>query len=248
MAANGGELVSVLWNPETDGIYNVKLFVISSFETPTLLSDLIQQTRISIDGVDVAVCSGSANCFVDTVTGIVDGDTLDVGEIRIRLALTNTPEINEDGYDDAKDFTSALCPVGSEVLVDQDDVQLYDDFGRMLAKVTCGDAILNAELLDEGHTNILTEYCAVSEFSLESWAQEHGCRDEDQEEEVEHIPPASPPPETEEEECDPSYPTVCIPPPPPDLDCPEIPYRNFEVLEPDPHHFDGDNDGIGCET
>ena len=47
--------------------------------------------------------------------------------------------------------------------------------------------------------------------------------------------------------CDPSYPTVCIPPPPPDLDCGEIPHRRFEVLAPDPHRFDGDKDGIGCE-
>ena len=48
--------------------------------------------------------------------------------------------------------------------------------------------------------------------------------------------------------CDPSYPTVCILPPPPDLDCKDIPYRNFPVLPPDPHRFDGDKDGIGCET
>ena len=48
--------------------------------------------------------------------------------------------------------------------------------------------------------------------------------------------------------CDPSYPTVCIPPPPPDLDCSDIPYRNFVVLPPDPHGFDRDHDGIGCET
>jgi len=50
----------------------------------------------------------------------------------------------------------------------------------------------------------------------------------------------------------PSYPDECIPPPPPDLDCGDIPYRNFRVLwnvaDPDPHHFDGDHDGIGCET
>ena len=46
--------------------------------------------------------------------------------------------------------------------------------------------------------------------------------------------------------CDPAYPTVCIPPPPPDLDCSDIPYRNFTVLPPDPHHFDGNGDGIGC--
>jgi len=56
-------------------------------------------------------------------------------------------------------------------------------------------------------------------------------------------PPAPPPPSN----CDPSYPTVCIPPPPPDLDCRDIPYRRFQVLPPDPHRFDGDHDGIGCE-
>jgi len=53
---------------------------------------------------------------------------------------------------------------------------------------------------------------------------------------------------TTRQNCDPSYPDVCIPPPPPDLDCSDIPYRNFRVLPPDPHRFDGDGDGIGCET
>jgi len=48
--------------------------------------------------------------------------------------------------------------------------------------------------------------------------------------------------------CHASYPTVCIPLPPPDLGCGEIPYRNFTVLQPDPHRFDGDKDGVGCET
>ncbi len=47
--------------------------------------------------------------------------------------------------------------------------------------------------------------------------------------------------------CDPSYPTVCIPPPPPDLDCGDIPYKHFKVVGRDPLHFDGDHDGIGCE-
>ena len=46
--------------------------------------------------------------------------------------------------------------------------------------------------------------------------------------------------------CDPSYPDVCIPPPPPDLDCRDIPYTNFRVLSPDPHRLDPNHDGIGC--
>src|SRR5215208_3528369 len=56
------------------------------------------------------------------------------------------------------------------------------------------------------------------------------------------------PPATEERMCDPSYPGLCIPPTPPDLDCDNISARNFRVLPPDPHRFDDDNDGIGCPT
>ena len=48
--------------------------------------------------------------------------------------------------------------------------------------------------------------------------------------------------------CNPSYPTVCIPPPPPDLDCGDLAFSNFEVLAPGPHNFDSDGDGIGCES
>lgn len=48
--------------------------------------------------------------------------------------------------------------------------------------------------------------------------------------------------------CDPSYPTVCIPPPPPDLDCGDISFRNFAVRGSDPHGFDREGDGVGCES
>src|SRR5215208_897390 len=54
--------------------------------------------------------------------------------------------------------------------------------------------------------------------------------------------------ETQETACDPTYPDMCIPPPPQNLTCDDIGARNFEVLPPDPHGFDGDNDGIGCES
>jgi hypothetical protein len=51
------------------------------------------------------------------------------------------------------------------------------------------------------------------------------------------------------DDCSEYYPGVCIPSYPPDLDCPDITYRRFQVVQPDPHGFDGnDNDGIGCES
>ena len=55
-------------------------------------------------------------------------------------------------------------------------------------------------------------------------------------------------PDCGQQECDPSYPDDCISSYPPDLNCDEIPYRDFKVNGADPHNFDGDNDGIGCET
>ena len=67
-------------------------------------------------------------------------------------------------------------------------------------------------------------------------------------------PPQPPPPPRPggKGKCATSYPTVCIPPPPPDLNCGDIPYRNFrvrwDVADPDPHHFDGNHDGVGCES
>ena len=48
--------------------------------------------------------------------------------------------------------------------------------------------------------------------------------------------------------CDPSYPDTCISSPPPDLDCGEISDKHFKVVPPDPHGFDRDGDGIGCES
>jgi micrococcal nuclease len=46
--------------------------------------------------------------------------------------------------------------------------------------------------------------------------------------------------------CDPGY-DPCVPPYPPDLDCSDVdgPIR---VLGDDPHGFDGDGDGIGCDS
>jgi hypothetical protein len=63
-------------------------------------------------------------------------------------------------------------------------------------------------------------------------------------------------PDCGQQECDPSYPDNCIPSPPPDLDCDqggdleedEVPYHNFRVNGVDPHDFDRNDDGIGCET
>jgi hypothetical protein len=56
--------------------------------------------------------------------------------------------------------------------------------------------------------------------------------------------------EAQQPSCSPAYPDVCIPPPPPDLDCPQIQFTNIRLASPanDPHNLDADNDGVGCES
>ena len=230
--------VAVSWAPESAGTYELRAFALTNdWENPQVMSG-IATSQVTIVP---ALCAGKAECFVGTVTHIVDGDTLDVDGKRIRLALVNTPEIGEDGSDDAKKFAETLCPVGSDVIVDQDDGQLYDVYGRMVAKLTCGNEnkILNEELTYHDYAGILSEYCDESEFSSELWAQRYGCRL------VSFPAPVEP---QSDNNCDPSYPDVCIPSSPPDLDCSDISLRNFKVLQPDPHRFDNDKNGIGCES
>ncbi len=175
-------------------------------------------------------------CIEREVTRVIDGDTLDVqGGLRIRLVLVDAPELSESGGPAARDFLTDLC-LGSLALIDEDDFQIGDDpFGRTLAVVYCDGTNANAAMISSGHADTYSRFCSESEFESQAWT---GCSS----------PPPPPPPPPPEEDCDPAYPTVCIPSPPPALDCGDIPHRNFVVLPPDPHHFDGDGDGIGCES
>ena len=194
-------------------------------------------------------CKGTAQCITSKVTKIIDGDTIQIEKYKIRLSLTNTPEINQNGYSQATAFTTKLCPVGSYITVDQDDTQKFDVYNRLLGKVYCGGKSLNSELLYNGYANILTQYCKKSEFAKEDWAIKYGCSSKSTSPAYTPAPvqPTPVQPTPKQNSCDPSYPTVCIPSPPPDLDCGDIPYTNFRVLQPDPHRFDADKDGIGCE-
>ncbi|MBS3922353.1 MAG: thermonuclease family protein [Nitrosarchaeum sp.] len=198
---------------------------------------------------NVIECTG--DCITEKITKIVDGDTIYTANHKIRLSLTNTPEKDESGFQEATLFTAMHCPLNSMITVDQDDLQPFDQYGRMLGKVYCEGGVINEMLLSNGHGNILTQYCDTSEFSGENWAQKYGCKAEVKSVEApkdsSDEPPKEIPKDIPKENCDSSYPDVCIPPYPPDLNCGDISYKNFRVVGSDPHRFDGDKDGIGCE-
>jgi len=120
-------------------------------------------------------CSGTAGCFTGKVTAVIDGDTIEVEKIRIRLALSSAPELDETGGIEAKDFTASICPLGVLAFVDEDDGQAEGSFGRLLAKVYCDDVMVNSALLESGNGYIDARFCSASEFSREDWARIFGC-------------------------------------------------------------------------
>jgi len=191
------------------------------------------------------------------VIRVIDGDTFvaRVGGTRdtVRLIGVDTPEMtgpSEALGAQAKEFARRY--IGDREVWLEHDVQFRDRYGRRLAYVWLAPPtsreqqeirlrMFNAVLVAEGYAQILTippnvRYVAILQ-ALEKEARDQG-----------RGLWSGPGAITEQTPCDPSYPDVCIPPPPPDLDCRDIPQRRFRVIPPDSHRFDGDGNGKGCES
>jgi micrococcal nuclease len=120
-------------------------------------------------------CSGTARCITGTVTKIVDGDTIHVDGESVRFALASAPELSGYGGVESRNFIQTICPIGSNVIVDEDDGQTGESFGRMIGVIYCNGMNLNAELLDADLGYLENRFCDSSEFASDPWAQKHGC-------------------------------------------------------------------------
>jgi len=120
-------------------------------------------------------CSGNARCVAGVVTKIVDGDTIHVDGQSIRFALASAPELSGYGGVESRNFIQTICPVGSSVIVDEDDAQTEESYGRMIGVIYCNSMNLNAELLDADLGYLEERFCDSSEFANSPWAQKHGC-------------------------------------------------------------------------
>jgi len=120
-------------------------------------------------------CSGTARCIVGTVTKIVDGDTIHVNGESVRFALASAPELSGYGGVESRNFIQTICPVGSDVIVDEDDSQTEESYGRMIGVIYCNGMNLNQELLDADLGYLADQFCDSSEFASDPWAQKHGC-------------------------------------------------------------------------
>jgi len=181
-----------------------------------------------------------------TVTYVVDGDTVHVAaagrDEKVRLIGIDTPEVGQCDAAKATTLARRLAQGRPVTLVGDATQATRDKYGRLLAYVVLpGGRDLGYQELARGYARVYVYDRPFQRLGAYKRAEQvgrtrsdsiwHGCNTAT----------------TPSGRCDPSYPGVCIPPPPPDLDCADIPYRNFRVLPPDPHHFDGNHDGIGCE-
>ena len=124
-------------------------------------------------------CLNEPGCFTGTVTRVIDGDTLDVSGIRIRLVLVDAPEADTREGPAATQYLQRLCPVGSKARVIEDARQPTDEYGRTLAAVWCGlDELrgpVNSSMIRSGHAELYRRFCRESAFAKEPWAAELGC-------------------------------------------------------------------------
>ena len=203
-------------------------------------------TRASTSTPDSAATRG----IEALVFNVIDGDTIDVliegQRYRVRYIGIDTPEMGPPTEPLAGEATRRNEElVGGQVVVLHKDVSEADRFGRHLRYVWVGDDMVNARLVRDGYARVSTfppDVAHASTFlQYEREAREAGRGLWAQEE-----APVGPP--DAGANCDPAYPDVCIAPPPPDLDCGDLAFGRFVVLAPDPHGFDGDRDGLGCEA
>jgi micrococcal nuclease len=198
------------------------------------------------------------------VTNVVDGDTIDVlidgQEYRVRYIGVDTPETvhptrGEEPYGrEASGYNKNL--VENQTVFLEKDVSETDQFGRLLRYVWLNEeTMVNALLVAEGYAQVTTVPPDVKHvelfLELERVAREDALG-------LWGLPTDPLMLETPLQEdtpapvrggdCDPSYPDHCIPPYPPDLDCGDVGVKNIIVVGEDPHGFDGDGDGVGCES
>jgi micrococcal nuclease len=233
-------------------------------EEPTLLIPSITPNVFTSTPL---ILAPGADCIpnnpieVAVVSAIVDGDTVHVRmngqEYKVRYIGMDAPETGTGVAASNATAANQAMTTGQTVLMVK-DVSDTDKYGRLLRYVIAGNGFVNYELVRQGYAkakdyppdtacsaNLATAMNKAKGNQLGLWQST-----------------ASPVPvvlatsapvrsgeiQTSGSNCDPAYPTVCIPPPPPDLDCGDVQYRRFQVLAPDPHNFDRDGDGIGCES
>jgi micrococcal nuclease len=198
------------------------------------------------------------------VTRVVDGDTIEVRRGRIvdvRLIGIDTPETVHPSepvqcFGPAASRRTSKALEGDVVRLEF-DVERRDHYGRLLAYVWDDARLFNKVLVEHGFATVSTyppnvryveRFAAAQRRARRAdrglwgtcWrtATDDGARRSSTASMDDHG--------SNDGRCTSAYTGACIPPPPPDLDCADVP-GGFRSMGPDPHGLDGDSDGVACE-
>lgn len=198
------------------------------------------------------------------VISVGDGDTIrartGLGQsVTIRLSCIDAPELAQAPHgEESRSRLQAIIPIGTAIAIKS---QTTDRYGRTVAEIFRENLNVNLAMVQEGRAVAYREYLSQCEGDrylkaeasaksrrLAFWSQANPVMPWDFRRGIRAtVPPPTQLKRQVQLNCHSSYPTVCIPPAPPDLNCGDIPHRRFKVIGADPHRFDGDRDGIGCE-
>ena len=192
-----------------------------------------------------------ANILVKVIR-VIDGDTIEVdiddSYYTVRYIGIDTPETKHPTQSveyfglEATEKNRQL--VENKIVRMEKDISETDKYNRLLRYVFVGDVMVNAALVEGGYAEVSTYPPDVKYVELFLELQQEARESRRGLWNLDSMDVS----QGDIVDCDSAYPTVCIPSPPPDLNCGDIQHRRFTVLATDPHRFDGDKDGIGCES
>jgi micrococcal nuclease len=200
-----------------------------------------------------------------TVSRVIDGDTVEVSlrsrTVDVRLIGIDTPETVHPSEPvgcygpAASDFVTRTLE-GQRVRLEF-DVERTDQYGRTLAYIWMDGSLFNRVLVERGFAQV-TIFPPDDKYAGRLRAAEDRAKRADNGA-WGTCPYFGAPatggtgdgPDSNESvaagNCDPNYQGACIPRYPPDLDCSEVSASGFQSTGSDPHGFDDDADGTGCE-
>jgi micrococcal nuclease len=198
------------------------------------------------------------------VAEVIDGDTIALADgRRVRLVQIDAPEVRggECFSVEATRALERLVPRGSRVRLEADPrLDREDRYGRLLRYVFEQRTNVNVALVRRGAASVWlyegdrgryasTLLAAARQARSDRrglWGSCPGTRLDPYAAVETSRAQAAPTYAVGGGACDPSYRGACIPSPPPDLDCTQVD-GPVAVVGSDPHRFDGNGDGVGCE-
>src|SRR5687767_469769 len=206
---------------------------------PALLIPIVLAAALAV--------SGSAAVSPAVVATVTDGDTVRLADgRRVRLLQVDTPELGTgECYSRAsRKALVRLVPERSSVGLEADPaLDQVDRFGRLLRYVWRGSTNVKLELVRQGAAapyfyggdlgryanRLLAEAKAAKAARRGLWGACPGTILDPFRQVETRQKDTTPRPIVPRSGCDPSYPGVCIPPYPPDLDCGDVSHKRFKV-------------------